>query len=121
MLSRMMRNGPIRRNVRCLSQQTEVVFNLMAASLKGARQGNVRRSCCFGFSRRFWWDTRVTITSMKGTKWRLLLVGSLDIGHSDGSTSASEVTAEAGGSPMFMVQIRPLSRCTEHRNEVLDT
>ena len=48
-------------------------------------------------------------------------MGSLDIGHSDGSTSASEVTAEAGGSPMFMVQIRPLSRCTEHRNEVLDT
>ena len=94
-----MRNGPVRRDVVCLSQ-SEVIFNLS-----------------FCLSRRFWWYTmKSTKWRLSSTKWRL---SSLDIGHSDGSTSAREVTTEAGSPSMFLVQIGPFScrRCTTVRDK----
>ena len=70
-----------------------------------------------GFAWRFRRYTQTSITSssssvvsMEGTKGRLC--ASLDIGHSDRSTSSCEVTTEAGCPFMFLAQIRPFSRRT---------
>ena len=68
-----------------------------------------------GLTWRFRWYTQsstiTSIAAMEGTEWSRLCT-SLDIGHSNRSTSTCEVTAEAGCSFMFLAQIRPFSRCT---------
>ena len=73
-----------------------------------------------GFARRFRRYTQTSITSsssvvaMEGTKRRLC--ASLDIGHSDRSTSSCEVTTEAGCPPRILklpftlANVSPVSR-----------
>ena len=110
----MVRNGPVWRGdvgvgggVRgCFEEavaRPEVIFGNFRLLLLMLFLGWLLRLIIVGLTWRFRWYTQsstASVVAMEGTEWRLCT--SLDIGHSDRSTSTCEVTAEAGCPFMFL-------------------